>query len=403
MGPLIRAAGGRGARRPHSWTAGEQGRDAAVQPGLRGPAAGRCTQDRGAPTTRQGDRDVRTTQGRHHPWWTVRPSSAPSRWCSPPLRPPAPPPARPSPEPTTTTAATRRAGSTPPPVPATVPEDAPRRPPPPHPARRRAREREAGPGFTSTPAEGATGTRIQVAGVGLPRPGTDQPGDGVVVTPGAAGCGVRRHDRPRRRRRAVGRRAGRAGRRPPGDHRVKAVCASPATTSRTRVTYARRSFRVTGEGGRTHRGRRGAPFNGGPEAPRVRRPVDVQPGTRSRGWLGVPPARPVPLRRGQPRRRPGVQRGLHQRAQGGPGLGLGHERRQRPGPGHRPAGHGLCSPPTPTASPSPTPPPRRDVHHLEPPHVPALRHRPGLGAVPGPSPTPTTSTSASPGTAAPAG
>ncbi|HMQ25517.1 MAG TPA: VCBS repeat-containing protein [Acidimicrobiales bacterium] len=148
-----------------------------------------------------------------------------------------------APEPTTTSAA----GT------ATAPEES--APPP-----------EAGPNFSSSPAEGETGTRISVAGERCFLPGTSLPGDGVVIT-------LVRHG-------AVyadttvdvdedGRWSGElvvlAGI-PAGPYRVKAVCAAPGFDTTDPVTYVRRTFEVTGEGEDAPTEAAVAPsFNGGLE------------------------------------------------------------------------------------------------------------------------------------------
>ncbi len=209
---------------------------------------------------------MRTTQGRHHPWWTVTVVGAVAVVLT--ATAPAGATARQTePEPTTTTAATAlEPGSTPPPVPATVPEDAPTTTTAAPSGAEAGAGAEAGPGFTSTPAEGATGTRIQVAGAGCLLPGTDQPGDGVVVTLVQRGAVFADTTVPVA---GDGRWAGElvvlAGV-PRGDYRVKAVCASPGYDEQDPVTYARRSFRVTGEGaGAPTEDAVAPPFNGGPE------------------------------------------------------------------------------------------------------------------------------------------
>ena len=125
---------------------------------------------------------------------------------------------------------------------------------------------EAGPAFTSTPAEGVTGTAIEVAGAGCVLPGTDVPGDGVVVTLEHDGA-VFADDTLEVADDGSwsGSLTVPAGA-PVDDYRVKAVCASPSEEDRDPVTYAKRRFTVTGEGPNAPTEGATAPsFNGGIE------------------------------------------------------------------------------------------------------------------------------------------
>ncbi|MBL8774347.1 MAG: VCBS repeat-containing protein [Acidimicrobiales bacterium] len=126
---------------------------------------------------------------------------------------------------------------------------------------------EAGPGFSSSPAEGVTGTAIEVSGADCLLPGTDEPGDGVVVTlvhDGAvfADATIEVGDDGR----WEGTLTVPAGT-PVDPYRIKAVCAYPSEEDEPDpVTYTKRTFTVTGEGpNATTEGATAPPFNGGIE------------------------------------------------------------------------------------------------------------------------------------------
>ncbi len=105
-----------------------------------------------------------------------------------------------------------------------------------------------GPAFESTPARGLTGTAVEVSGGGCLLPGTSTPGDGVVVTLVHDGVVSADETVPVD---ADG--SWRGTLTVPDDaavgtYRLKAVCASPGFEDRDPVTYANRTFTVTGEG-----------------------------------------------------------------------------------------------------------------------------------------------------------
>ncbi|MCB1003435.1 MAG: VCBS repeat-containing protein [Acidimicrobiales bacterium] len=124
----------------------------------------------------------------------------------------------------------------------------------------------SGPGFSSAPAEGPTGTSIALSGAGCVLPGSDEPGDGVVVTlvhDGAvftADTLTVADDGTWSGTLVVP-----AGT-PADPYRIKAVCASPWFEDGDPVTYQKRTFTVTGEGaGAPTEGAVAPSFNGGIE------------------------------------------------------------------------------------------------------------------------------------------
>ncbi len=104
------------------------------------------------------------------------------------------------------------------------------------------------PPFTATPATGPTGTAVAVAGTDCRLPGSDEPGDGVVVTlvrRGAVEVGTTVEVGPDGTWR--GSLTVPAGT-PAGDYRLRAKCVAPGWDESDPVTYARRTFTVTGAG-----------------------------------------------------------------------------------------------------------------------------------------------------------
>ena len=120
-------------------------------------------------------------------------------------------------------------------------------------------------GFTSSPEQGLTGTAIQVRGRDCRLPGTDEPGEGVVVRLAGAGAVSAYATVPVARDGSWSGTLEVPAGTPARTLRLEARCASPGYEDRDPVTYATRSFTVTGEGPGAESTPATPRFNGGIE------------------------------------------------------------------------------------------------------------------------------------------
>jgi len=120
--------------------------------------------------------------------------------------------------------------------------------------------------FASSPEQGTTGTAIQVSGRNCRLPGTDEPGEGVVVRLAGGGAVSAYATVPVARDGSWSGTLEVPAGTPARTLRLEARCASPGYEDRDPVTYATRAFTVTGEGAGAESTPATPRFNGGIES-----------------------------------------------------------------------------------------------------------------------------------------